>query len=357
MRKYIPFLPAAKKPVVAYNPTRAAKRLNNDERPEYTVFDYNAIELSEFHPEVSETCADLVKKGQITWLNMAGLRKEDVAAICTHFGIHPLLQEDILSEGQRAKMDEQGNILFALVPMVFYDAIGGLVEVEQVSLILGKGFVLSFQEDAIRDRFDAVRQKLRTGHERLRASGADYLWYSLLDVIIDGYFDVLEQLAIRIELLEDKLVERHSVVSLRQISLLRKEVMLMRTYILPVREVVTAIMRNETGFIDKRTRKYYKDIQDHIIQATEIANNHRDMVMNLQDLFLNQSNMRLNEVIKVFTIITTLLAPATVIGGIFGMNFDVIPLSHKREGFYVSVALMFIIPIFMLMFFKKKKWF
>jgi magnesium transporter len=342
---------------IGYNPTRAAHRLTRDEKPVYSVFDFDATSIREASLPDEEACRAFIKTGHTTWLNVDGLIRKDVVALCRHYGVHPLLVEDILSEGQRAKVDEEDGVIFVLLPMLFYNTISGAVEMEQVSIVMGKDFVLSFQEDRRRDVFDPVRERLRAGHIRLRAGGSDYLTYTLLDVIVDSYFNVLEALAARIELIEDRLLQKRPAITIGSISLLRKEVMLLRYAILPVRELVTNFVRSENPLIDPKMKKYFQDVEDHIIQANDYAANHRDLTYNLQDLFLNGNNLRLSEVIKVFTIITTLLAPATVIGGIFGMNFDVIPLQHHAAGFWFLVSLMFIIPAIMVFWFRKKGWF
>lgn len=326
-------------------------------QPVYTVFDYNAEHLQEKKLPDATACKAFVDNQHVTWINVDGLAKEDVVMLCQHFGVHELLVSDILTIGQRAKMDELGEVLFAVLPMLYYNEVSGSVETEQVSLVLGSDFVLSFQEEPERDAFDRVRERLRKGYQRLRRAGPDYLFYELLDVIVDEYFLVMDKLADRIERLEERLLEGGKRVQLSQLSLLRREVMFLRRNVQPVRELLAGLNATDSELIAEKTEKYFKDVLDHTQQAHDYAEAQRDMMMNLQDLFLNQTNLRLNEVIKVFTIITTLLAPATVIGGIFGMNFDVIPLSHQQMGFWIAVAGMLIIPVVMLYWFRKKGWF
>jgi magnesium transporter len=226
-----------------------------------------------------------------------------------------------------------------------------------VSIVLGKGFVLSFQEDPQRDVFNPIRDRLRTTGSKLRQRTADYLCYSLIDVIVDSYFEVIEKMNERVERLEDALLLQKESNALAKISILRREIMLLRRSILPVRDLVNGFLRSENELLEERHEKYYKDVFDHITQANEFVENQRDMLMNLQDLSMSQINLRMNEVMKLFTMVATLLAPATVIGGIFGMNFDVIPFAHQKGGFYISVALMLVIPLLMMIWFKRKGWF
>ncbi|XZF13067.1 magnesium/cobalt transporter CorA [Chitinophagaceae bacterium MMS25-I14] len=357
--RYIPewALSTRSKPLTPYNPTKAAGTTEKTTATIYTIFDYDERNFEEKKSLEEQQCAHYLHNGRITWINVDGLKKKEVEHLCAHFSIHPLVVEDILSIGQRAKMDEVGDIIFCLLPMLYFNDNTGEVEAEQVSMAIGKEFLISFQEDPERDVFDPVREHLRGGNMRLRSSHADYLGYSLLDVIVDSYFNIIEKLNRRIEALEDDLIARREEGTLNRISMLRREVMVMKRAIQPVRELVNSFIKTDNSLIEERNVKYFKDVSDHIIQANEYCENLRDMLMNLQDLYMNQINLRMNEVMKIFTMVALLLAPATVIGGIFGMNFDAIPGIHNREGFFISVGAMLIIPVLMLIYFKRKKWF
>lgn len=346
-----------RKPITAYNPNRSVDTRTSQAKPVYSVFDYNATVLEERKLDSQKACHHYINSGRITWINIDGLNKNEVEALSACYNIHPLIIEDILSIGQRAKMDESTDKIFCLLPMLYYNDGTGEIETEQVSIVLGKDFLLSFQEDPKRDVFDPVREKLRNAHAKLRSSSADYLCYSLIDVIVDSYFGIIEKINERIERLEDSLLLQKEKAALAKISILRREVMMMRRNILPVRELVSDFIKSENDLLEERHEKYYKDIHDHITQANDYVDSHRDMLMNMQDLSMSQINMRMNEVMKVFTLLATLMAPATVIGGIFGMNFDVIPLSHQSDGFYITVALMLLIPLVMWLWFKRKGWF
>jgi len=292
-----------------------------------------------------------------TWINIDGLRKHDVEAVCNHFGIHPLISEDILSFGQRPKMDDINGLLFCLMYMLYFNEIDSSVETEQISIILGKNFVISFQEDEHRDVFDSLRDKIKVVGSKVRQNGADFLFYSLIDLIVDHFYVVMEKLGEKVELLEESIMRNASKRSLVKINMLRKEMIVLKRSIAPVREIINGILRSENDLIEERTEKYFKDVYDHVIQANDLSENYRDMMMNLQDLYLNTVNLKLNEVMKVMAIVTCLLAPATVIGGIFGMNFDVIPLLHNYWGFFISVGLMLLVPVWMIILFKRRGWF
>lgn len=321
------------------------------------VFDYTPQLLEERGLDRIEDTFAFLNNGRVTWINIEGIRKNDVETICNHFGIHQLIKEDILSIGQRPKMDELDPVLYCLLNMLYFNERTGTVETEQVSLVLGEGFVISFQDDPDRDVFNMVRDKLRVAGSKLRQSQADYLCYSLLDMIVDHYYIVMEKLGEHIELLEEKIIRSSNTRALAEINSLRKELIVLKRNVSPVRDLVNGFIRSESNLLEERTEKYFKDIYDHIVQANDLAENYRDMMMNLQDLYLSNVNLRMNEVMKVMAVVTCLLAPATVIGGIFGMNFDRIPYIHNQYGFFIAITLMLVIPIWMIVVFRKRGWF
>lgn len=344
------------KEIFKVNPTVIPSREEAREVKVY-VHEYNSTDIHVHSLEDVKACSDFRVTNNITWINVDGLRKQDVEFLGNEFHIHPLLTEDILSVGQRPKMDEVDDVLFCLMNMLYFNEQNKSVEQEQISIVLGKNFVLSFQEDATRDVFDNLRNKLKLSNTRLRNSGADYLCYSMIDSIVDHYYVVLEQLGETIEELEEEIIKYGSTRSLARINSLRKELIVLKRNIAPVREVVNGFIRSDSVLMDEVNTKYFKDVYDHIVQANDLVENYRDMMMNLQDLYLNKVNMRMNEVMKVMAIVTCLLAPATVIGGIFGMNFESIPYLHNQYGFYIAVGLMLLIPLWMIRIFKKREWF
>jgi magnesium transporter len=344
------------KKVLQVNPTIAPKRIE----PEKTiifVYEYDASQAECQQLNNVEDCYKYINSSKNTWINFDGLRKEDIDKICAHFGIHPLIAEDIFSSGQRPKMDELNQLLYCLLNMLYFNEKTISVENEQISIVLGSNIVLSFQEDATRDVFNPLREKMKVAGSKVRENNVDYLFYSLIDLIVDNYFVTMEQLGERIEDLEDDITHHPDTYTLAKINMLRKEMIFLKRTISPVREIINSILRSESNLIEDKTEKYFKDIYDHIVQANELAENYRDMMINLQDLYLSNVNLKMNEVMKVMAVVTCLLAPATVIGGIFGMNFSKIPWLHNPNGFFIAVGLMLIIPVWMIWLFKKRGWF
>ena len=344
------------KTILQVNPTAVATR-KEPEKIKLFVYDYDATNINIKELSDISSCYDYIESPTITWLNVDGLRKSDVEAICNKYGIHYLITEDILSIGQRPKMDEINGLVFCLLNMMYFNETNSAVETEQISIVLGKNFVISFQEDEKRDVFNPLREKLKINGSKLRQNGADFLFYALIDMIVDNYYVVMEKLGEKIEALEEDIVRNSNKRSLAKINMLRKEMIVLKRSVAPVRDLVNGILRSESELIDERTEKYFKDVYDHIVQANDLAENYRDMMMNLHDLYLNNVNLKMNEVMKVMAIVTCLLAPATVIGGIFGMNFETIPLLHNKWGFLISVGLMLFIPLVMLRKFRKQGWF
>jgi magnesium transporter len=344
------------KEILSVNPTIIPHR---EEASEVTIsiFDYNSNTITVKHLGNIKECFGYKDSNTISWINIDGLRKADVEEICNHFAIHPLILEDILSINQRPKMDEVDGILFCLLNMLYYNDQKQTVEQEQISIALGKGFVISFQEDASRDVFNPLRERLRLANSKVRQASADYLCYSMLDLIVDNYYLVMEKLGDRIELLEEEVIRNSNTRSLARINQLRKELIVLKRNIVPVRDLINGILRSESDLLDDRTTKYFKDIYDHVVQAIDLSDNYRDVMVSMQDLYINNVNLRMNEVMKVMAIVTCLLAPATVIGGIFGMNFQQIPYIHNENGFWIAVSLMLIFPVAMIWFFKRRGWF
>lgn len=344
------------KEILSFNPVVPPQR-NDPKESKICVYCYNAnaVETTELQ-NIRETFRFL-NSGKVSWINVDGIYKPDIEVISQHFSIHPLLVEDILSVGQRPKMDDIEGVLFCLLNMLYFNEENCNVEQEQVSIVLGKDFVITFQEDAKRDVFKSIRDKLNIANSKLRLRGADYLCYSLLDVIVDHYFEVMEKLGDKIELLEEEITHASTKKSLAKLNSFRKEMIVLKRNVSPVRDIINGFIKNESELLDDKINKYFKDVYDHIVQANDVADNYRDILTSLQDLYINQVNLKMNEVMKVMAIVTCLLAPGAVIGGIFGMNFDVIPYSHQRWGFYITVAIMLIVPLIMLGIFKKRGWF
>lgn len=344
------------KKILSVNPTIQPVR---EEARDIRIFvhDYNGVELNQYELKDVTACFAFQHQENTTWINIDGLRKKDVEIVAAQFGIHNLIIEDILSINQRPKMDDINGILYCLLNMLYYNETTTSVEQEQISIILGQNYVISFQEDASRDVFNPLRERLKISNSKLRQNGADYLCYTLLDLIVDNYFTVMESLGTCIEILEEDVIRQSNARSLARINKLRKELIVLKRNITPVRELINGILRSESELLQERNTKYFKDVYDHIVQAHDLTENYRDVLMNIQDVYISNVNLRMNEVMKVMAIVTCLLAPPTVIVGIFGMNFDSLPLAHSRMGFYFTVFLILVIPVLMLWVFKRRGWF
>ncbi len=354
---YINPLEFVKTPKVLHvNPTLVPERKEEIE-PIYTVYEFDESHCENHQLGKVEDCFSYIDSSSNTWINVDGLKVSEVEILCKQYNIHPLIVEDILSLGQRPKMEEVNGLVFCVINMLFYNAKDYTVEREQVSMVLGEKFVISFQEDPKRDVFKPLRDRLKVGGSKVRQNKVDFLFYMLLDLIVDNYYIVIERLAERIVVLEEDILRKADTRNLARINRLRNEMTVMKQSIAPVRELINGILRSENELIDDRTEKYFKDVYDHIVQANELCENYRDMIMSLQDLYMSMVNLKMNEVMKVMAVVTCLLAPATVIGGIFGMNFEKVPLLHNQWGFYMSMAAMLIIPILMVRAFRKRGWF
>ncbi len=358
--KYLlyPFGLMRTKEILKVNPTIIPTRIESSESV-ISVYSYTETDLqNELNINVQQ-CENFSKNTDfVKWINIDGINKKVVETLASQFNIHTLIVEDIQSVGQRPKVDEINNHLFCLLNMLYFNHEKNSIESEQISILLGSHYVLSFQEDENRDVFNLLRERLKLSSSKIRQSKADYLCYALIDMIVDHYFIVMDKLGDKIEMLEEEIIKKPNTRSLAKINQLRKELIVLKRNIAPVRELVNGLIKSESKLInDNTTNKYFKDVFDHVVQANDLVENYRDMMMTMQDLYINQVNLKMNEVMKVMTIVTCLLAPATVIGGIFGMNFERIPYLHNQYGFYIAVSLMLFIPVGMIFIFKRRGWF
>ncbi|PUZ26613.1 magnesium and cobalt transport protein CorA [Chitinophaga costaii] len=359
-----PVLPGAMNPFrhrrqrnISYNPVTSSATRQEPNVVKITVYDFNQADCKILQLEHIEDTFPYKDSSTVSWINIDGLRREDIKKLCDYFGVHFLLADDILSVGQRAKMDEIGDYLFALLPMLYFNYQSHTVEQEQVSILLGKNIVISFQDDPEKDVFNSVREKLNIHNSKLRNGSADFLAYSLLDAIVDSYFHVVDKLAERIEFVEDLVQRDASKRTLGRINFLRHEMLTFRRAISPVRDVINGFLKSDSELLHDTVEKFFKDVFDHIIQANDTAENYREMVLNLQEMYLTQVNLKMNEVMKVLAVVTTLIAPPTLIAGIYGMNFKNMPELETKNGYYVVLAIMVVIFVSMIAVFKKRGWF
>jgi len=271
------------------------------------------------------------------------------------FGVHPLALEDILNTEQRPKVEDYGDDLFIVVKLLSSNEERDEIEAEQISLILRPNAILSFQEKE-GDDFSTVKERLRAGKGRLRKMGADYLAYTLLDIVVDQYFVVLEKLGERIEVLEGRLLADPGTATLQKIQKLKKEMLLLRKWIWPLREVISSLERGEFPGIQESTRIYLRDVYDHTIQVMDAIEIYRDMLSGMLDIYLSSLNNRMNAVMKVLTIIATIFMPLTFLAGVYGMNFKHMPELDWPWGYPIILIFMAVVAILMLTLFRLKKW-
>lgn len=327
------------------------------EKIKISVLDYNETTVREKEVKQVEECFPFRDDPTVTWINVDGLSEVDVLErLGNHFGLHPLVMEDILNTGQRPKVEDFGDYIYIVLKMIYYNKQSTEIMTEQVSLILGKNFVISFQEEREGDVFDSLRERIRGGKGKIRKLGADYLAYSLLDSVVDNYFIVLENIAEQIEELEDELLKDPSSRTLSTIHGLKREIIFLRKSVWPLREVIAALEKSESHLFKKTTNAYLRDVYDHTIQVIDTVETFRDMLGSMMDIYLSSISNKLNEVMKVLTIIATIFIPLTFITSIYGMNFRYMPELQWRYGYFAVWAIVILAGAFMVYHFRKKRW-
>jgi magnesium transporter len=319
------------------------------------VFDFTADRTDERAPVSVEDCFPLRDTSTVSWIDVDGVHDADqVQRLCERFGIHPLVVEDIVHTVQRPKVEDHGGYVYIVVRMLLRDQAGELRS-EQVSLLLGPHWVLSFQEEP-GDVFDPVRNRIRTGNGRVRKSGPDYLAYALLDAVVDHYFAVFEPYGERIESVEQQLSRNPDPELLEAIHQVKRELIGVRRAVWPLREALSSLIRAESGLIHKQTSVFLRDVYDHTVQVIDTVEAFRDTVSGLLDLYLSSVSNRMNEVMKVLTIIATIFIPLTFLAGIYGMNFRFMPELGWRWGYFGALGLMAVVVVVMVIYFKRKRW-
>ncbi len=321
-----------------------------------TVMDYDGERLDEATPEDVEAVFPLRDEPATSWINVDGVHDlKVIEKLGQHFLIHPLTLEDTVNTAQRPKLEEFDNYLYMVLKMLTWDDDAGRVRAEQVSLLLGHHFLISFQE-AEGDVFAPVRTRIRQGRGRLRRSGGDYLAYALIDSVVDHYFIVLEHLGAKIEELETRLYAGGGDDPLAAIFKLKQEMIYLRRQIGPLREPLNRLQKSESALVQEKHRIFFADVYDHLLQALEVAESLRDVLSGLQDLYISMTGQRMNEIMKVLTIIATIFIPITFVAGIYGMNFEVMPELKWRWGYFAVWGVFAAISATMLFYFKRRKW-
>lgn len=318
----------------------------------YNKENYNTIDTTNV-----EEAFHFKDHAQVTWINVNGLNNTtEIEQLGVHYGLHPLTLEDIVNTAHRPKLDEFDNYLFVILKMLHFKNDQELIY-EQVSMVIGENYVLTFQE-ADGDVFDDLRERISSGKGRIRRLGPDYLMYAIMDAVVDHYLSVIDVFGDKIEDLEDRVFAKDSDnnETVTSIQGLKREILKIRKSVLPLREVINSLDKIESSIIEEKTHDYLRDLYDHIVQVNESIEIYREMVWSLLDMNMMVISNKMNEVMKVLTIIATIFIPLTFIAGIYGMNFDHMPELHYRYGYFILLGLMVFIFLMMLIYFRKKKW-
>lgn len=319
-----------------------------------TLFNYAGARCEE-HVVTDVNELRLPTDETVTWVDVGGVHKVDILeAFGKHFGLHPLLLEDIANTDQRPKLDDYETYFFLVMKMLTTCDRGDIM-VEQVSFVLGRNYVLSFQENGT-DVFQPVRDRLRGGKGRLRQSGSDYLLHALIDTVVDQYFAVLEMLGERIELLQERVMADPRPDTLKDIHALKQQLLFVRRAVWPLREAINNLSRSECPFLHEPTKVFFRDVYDHVVQIVDTIETLREMVSASLDIYLSSVSYRLNAVMRVLTVITTIFMPLSFIAGIYGMNFEHMPELKWSWGYPMALGLMGIVAAAMLIGFRRKKW-
>ena len=322
-----------------------------------TLFDYDEKTFSEQEIRDVAECIPFIKKNSVTWINVDGVHDAAlIEKIGAAFDIHPLELEDIMNSEQRPKVEEYESCFFMVVKMLSYDTAKRSIRIEQVSMVIMETCVITFQQCA-GDVFGPIRERIRTAKGRIRKKKSDYLAYCLLDAIIDNYFIILEKIGERIEAVEDRVMLRPSEQERNEIHRVKRETLFMRKSVWPLREALNGLMRLDNGLVMPDNIPYFRDIYDHTIQVIDTVETIRDISAGLLDLYLSGVSNRMNEIMKVLTMIATIFIPITFIAGVYGMNFRYMPELGSRWGYPLIWVTFITVAGIMIAYFKRKKWF
>lgn len=312
---------------------------------------YNIEEIKDFQIDLGKTRDSFIK-----WIDISGLAEVNVIEqIGNQFNFHPLVLEDILSPNQRPKMEDYGDYIFIVLRNIFWNQNLDEFGHEQISLILGNNYVISFQEKES-EIFNPIYERIKVPKGKVRVMRADYLLYALLDVIIDNYFIVIEKLGENIEDIEDNLIKNPNPETLQQIYHLKRSTIDLRKSIWPMRELLNKLQREQSKLISDNLQVYLRDIYDHIFRITDLIENYRDIIFGMLDMYLSSVSNRMNDIMKVLTIISTTFIPLSFLAGFYGMNFKYMPELSQSFGYPILILVMVIIAILMLYYFKRKRW-
>ncbi len=326
------------------------------EKVKVSLIDYDAARYEERAVEDIGECFAFKDKPSVTWINIDGLHQiEALERLGEGYGFHQLVLEDILNTDHRPKMEDHGEYIYLVLKMLSFDEGREEITSEQVSLLVGPNYVISFREKETK-LFDPVRERIKNGKGRIRRMGADYLAYALVDCVVDQYFVLLERLGEEIEVLEDRIISSPASGTLQTLHNLKKEMLLLRRSVWPLREAISSLERGDSSLIGDSIRLYLRDVYDHVIQVIDTIETFREMLSGMLDIYLSSVSNKTNEVMKVLTIITTIFMPLTFLAGVYGMNFKYMPELERQWAYPMILLVMLASAILMVIYFKRKKW-
>jgi len=324
------------------------------ERVKITLIEYNETEFFEKEFFDLSECMSHVKPNMVKWINVEGIHKTElIETIGKRYDIHPLTLEDIVHIDQRSKFEEYDNYVLSIMKMISFDT---EVHAEQLSLILLDQTVISFQEPFGGDAFDIIRNRLRQGKGRVRKLEADYLFYALIDAVVDSYFHVIEKIGDAVEDIEEEIMNNAKKNSLIKLYELKRELIFLRKQVWPMRDMINNMIRSESDFISKNTHIFLRDLLDHSTRIIDTVETYRDLLSGIMDVYLSNNSNRMNEVMKVLTIMSSIFIPVTFVAGVYGMNFEFMPELKSPFGYAATWGVMLTMMIGQIIYFKRKKW-
>jgi len=323
-------------------------------RVKITLIEFNEAEFFEREFYDFSECTDHLKDNMVKWINVEGVHDTAlVETIGKLYNIHPLTLEDIVHVDQRPKFEEYEHYLLAVMKMIMYDS---AVHAEQLSMILVKNTVISFQEPQGGDAFDIIRKRLRQAKGRVRKLGSDYLFYALMDAVVDYYFHTIEQIGDKVAKIEEEIIHEPKQDSLIQLYRLKREVIYLRKQVWPLRDMISNLLRSESDYISPNTQLFFRDLQDHTTRIIDTVETYRDLLSGIMDIYLSTNANKMNEVMKVLTIMSSIFIPVTFIAGVYGMNFEYMPELKSPYGYAAVWIVMLSVIGGLIFYFKRKKW-
>lgn len=333
---------------LSYNGVQTGSRIK------ITLIEFTETDFFEQEFYDLSDCLKHVKNDMIKWINVEGVHNTDlIEKIGKLYNIHPLTLEDIVHIDQRPKFEDYEHYIIAIMKMIMYD---DKVQAEQLSMILVDNTVISFQEPFGGDAFDIIRTRLRQAKGRVRKHGADYLFYALMDAVVDYYFHALEMIGDKVAKIEEEIIQEPKQESLIELYKLKREVIFLRKQVWPLRDMLSNLLRSETEFIKPGTLLFFRDLQDHSTRIIDTVETYRDLLSGIMDIYLSTNANKMNEVMKVLTIMSSIFIPVTFIAGVYGMNFDFMPELKSRYGYIGVWIVMLGVMGGLVIYFKRKKW-